>query len=128
MTPLTANRLFLAATATVFALFGMWGLIHPEAMVGSFGINLPTGEAKTLIRASYGGFLLGSAALFTVTAVRREWHRFGTMAVILLTAPIFLARALGVAVDGGSVGLHLFYLLIEAVGLMIAVYFWTRND
>lgn len=127
MTALTANRVFLALTAAVFALFGMWGLIDPEAMVKSFGINLTTGEARTLIRASYGGFLIGSAALFAVAAARRDWQKFGTMAVILLTLPIFLARVVGVAVDGGNIGLHLFYLLIEAGGIMLAGYFWLRN-
>jgi Domain of unknown function (DUF4345) len=121
------NRYFLFATALVFALFGAWGLINPDAMVQGFGIDLTTGEGRTLIRASYGGFLLGAAIVFALCSSRSEWLQSGNLAIITLTAPIFLARAIGVAIDGGHIDQHLMYLVIEAVGVALACFFWWRS-
>ena len=69
-------RFFLWATATVFFAFGLWGLISPVAMVQSFGISLGGADGKTMIRASYGGFLIGEGLLFAWCALSSDRLRF----------------------------------------------------
>lgn len=123
-----ANRLFLLATAAVFAAFGLWGFISPGDMVSRFGIELSTGEGRTLMRASYGGILMGEAALFAFCARAAVLHKIGLQAVLLLTAPIFLTRAIGILADGGQSQMHVTYLIIEAVGMgLAAVLLWKSS-
>jgi hypothetical protein len=123
-----AARYFLWATSIVFAAFGLWGLISPVDMVTRFGIELPGGDSRTMIRASYGGFLLGEAALFAYCAMSLYRVRIGLVAVILLTSPILAARLIGMAIDGGQFEMHAAYLAIEALGIAIAVVLLRRHD
>ena len=69
-------RFFLWATAVVFIAFGLWGLFSPAAMVESFGITLDSADGKTMIRASYGGFLIGEGLLFAWCALSSDRLRF----------------------------------------------------
>ena len=114
-------RLFLWATAAVFVSFGLWGLISPAAMVESFGISLNSADAKTMIRASYGGFLIGEGLLFAWCALSQDRLRFGLKAVALMTTPILLSRLLGMAMDGATSPYHKAYLAIELIGVGLAL-------
>ena len=114
-------RLFLWATATVFIAFGLWGLSSPNAMVTSFGISLGGADGRTMIRASYGGFLIGEGLLFAWCAMSHERVQFGLISVILLTLPILLSRLFGMAVDGSSSPYHRAYVGIELVGVVLAL-------
>jgi Domain of unknown function (DUF4345) len=114
------SRFFLWATAIVFVAFGLWGLADPVAMVREFGIALNGADGRTLIRASYGGFLIGAGALFAWSALSTERMRFGLASVILLTTPILLSRLIGMAVDGATSPYHKAYVAIESVGIGIA--------
>lgn len=123
----TAARIFLWLTAGVFAGFGLWGLLSPEAMVAKFGITIASADGKTLIRAIYGGFLIGEAALFGFCAASISRVRFGLQAVMLVTTPIFCARLIGMTIDGAFGGLHVSYLAIELAGIVIAALLLPRT-
>ncbi len=112
---------FLYSTAAVFIAFGLWGLISPALMVENFGISLASPDGKTMIRASYGGFLIGEGMLFAWCALARERVRFGLIAVALMTTPILLSRALGMALDGATSPYHKAYLAIELLGVGLAL-------
>lgn len=114
------TRFFLWATATIFIAFGLWGLISPEAMVRAFGISLGGADGQTMIRASYGGFLIGEGALFAWCALSTERMRFGLVAVIVLTLPILLSRIMGMIIDGSSSPNHQAYVAIELFGISVA--------
>lgn len=117
------SRLFLGLTALVFGGFGIWGALDPVGMVRNFGIALASGDASTLIRASYGGFLMGEAAVIGFCACSQARVRLGLQIVILLTAPIFVTRALGMLADGARSPIHISYLGIEAAGILVAALF-----
>lgn len=114
------TRYFLWATALVFVGFGGWGLFDPDAMVAKFGIVLNDPNGRTLIRASYGGFLIGAGILFGWCASALERFRFGLVAIIALTLPILISRLLGLAIDGGNSAYHVGYILIELTGVAVA--------
>ncbi len=114
------TRVFLWAAATVFLAFGFWGLISPVEMVKSFGISLVGADGLTMIRASYGGFLIGEGTLFAWCARSAERMRFGLMAVIILTLPILLSRVFGMVIDGATSPYHQAYVGIELLGVSIA--------
>lgn len=115
------TKIFLWATAFVFIAFGLWGLISPAEMVKSFGISLGGPDGQTMIRASYGGFLIGEGALLAWCALSPERLRFGLVAVVLLTLPILLSRLIGMAVDGASSPYHRAYVGIELIGVGMAL-------
>ena len=121
------NRVFLGTTATVFMAFGLWGLISPAEMVRSFGISLGGPDGQTMIRASYGGFLIGEAALFAWCALSASRERFGLVAVILLTLPILISRLIGMAIDGASSPYHQAYVSIELVGVCLALWLLRKD-
>lgn len=120
------DRAFLWATALVFIGFGLWGLLSPAAMTANFGLALDTPDAKTMIRASYGGFLIGEGALFAWCALSAERTRFGLAAVVILTAPILLSRSAGMLVDGAASPYHQAYIAIELLGVGLALYFLRK--
>jgi nitrate reductase gamma subunit len=120
-------RAFLWSVAAVFIGFGLWGLLEPRAMVAEFGVSLGGPDGATMIRASYGGFLIGEGLLFAWCALAPARIRFGLVAVALLTAPILLSRLLGMAVDGSSSPYHLAYGGIELIGVSVALFFLQRT-
>ena len=119
-------RRFLWATASVFIAFGLWGLLSPAAMVENFGVALGGPDGTTMIRASYGGFLIGEGLLFGWCALSLVRVRFGLMAVALLTAPILLSRLLGMAIDGATSPYHKAYVAIELIGVGLALMFLRK--
>ena len=121
------TRFFLWATALVFAGFGLWGLMDPDAMVIKFGIILNDPNGRTFVRASYGGFLIGAGTLFGWCALANQRYRFGLVAVIALTLPILVSRLIGIAVDRGTSAYHLSYVSIELVGVAIAALLLRTN-
>jgi hypothetical protein len=116
-------RYFLWMTAIVFVGFGFWGLLDPVSMVAKFGIDLSDPNGKTLIRASYGGFLIGAGVLFGWCAAAPSRLQFGLVAVIALTLPILASRLIGLVLDGGTSPYHYAYVLIELLGVSAAAIF-----
>jgi low temperature requirement protein LtrA len=97
-------------------------------MVANFGISLGGGDGATMIRASYGGFLIGEGLLFAWCAASPARARFGLVAVVLLTLPILLSRLLGMALDGAGSPYHRAYVAIELVGVCLALFMLHRNE
>jgi nitrate reductase gamma subunit len=124
---MTMARGFLWAVAAVFIAFGLWGLLSPEAMVKEFGVSLGGADGTTMIRASYGGFLIGEGLLFAWCAFAQDRLRFGLVAVALLTTPILLSRLLGIAIDGASSTYHQAYVVIELIGVGLALFFLRKG-
>ena len=115
------ERLLLWATAVVFVAFGLWGLFNPAAMTANFGIRLDSPDAKAMIRASYGGFLIGEGLLFAWCAMSAERIHFGLIAIVLLTGPILLSRLYGILFDGATSPYHKAYIGVELLGIVLAL-------
>lgn len=55
--------MLVSIIAVFFAGMGLYALVAPEALVRPFRITLESGEARTEVRAVYGGFGLAMAGL-----------------------------------------------------------------
>jgi nitrate reductase gamma subunit len=122
------ERIFLWATALVFIGFGVWGLFSPSEMTANFGLTLDAPDAKTMIRASYGGFLIGEGLLFAWCARSAARTQFGLTAVVILTAPILISRIVGIVLDGAASPYHKAYVAIELLGVGLAIMFLRKAN
>lgn len=60
--------LLLAAAAACFAGMGLLALARPARVVGRFGLDAATRDARNEVRAVYGGFGVAAAALLAFAA------------------------------------------------------------
>ncbi|MEO1552964.1 MAG: DUF4345 family protein [Pseudomonadota bacterium] len=56
-------RIFLALTALMFAMFGLWSITDPEGMTARLGVSIGGTSGVFEMRGIYGGVSLGAAAL-----------------------------------------------------------------
>ena len=118
-----AIRIFLFATAIVFLGFGLWGLLQPSDMLSRFGVSLTDPDAKTAIRAMYGGFLIGAAVLFAFCGLSPDRVKYGLQSVLLLSSTILVCRIFGMTIDGSFSAYHLSYAAFELIGIGLSAIF-----
>ena len=81
----------LVAVATFFAGMGVYALVRPAALARPFGIVIASPEARSEIRAVYGGFGLAIAAVLAV-AVADDGLRPG---IVVTVAAALTGMAVG---------------------------------
>lgn len=92
-------RLSLATTAAAFAGFGVAFLAKPTAMTRKVDILAKRPNARTEIRAMYGGMEIGLAAFFASAAASPEWHRPALVAQACAIGGLAVGRFVGMAAD-----------------------------
>lgn len=60
--------LLLATAAAFFAGMGLLAMVRPPGVVGRFGLDVGTRDARNEVRAVYGGFGVAAAALLAFAA------------------------------------------------------------
>ena len=120
----SADQILIIVAALIFTGFGVWFLIKPDALSG-VGIELTGSEARTDIRATYGGFELGVAVFLFWCASREDWHRIGLIAATLFVAGFGVGRAVGILCEGGATGLM--WSLLAAEGAYTSCALWRLS-
>ena len=120
------DRLLILVSAAIFAAFGGWIFFMPEALE-SIGITLTSGEARTDIRATYGGLEFGIAAFLLVVQSRPEWYRAGLLMALCGAAGLAGGRLVGMLVDGGATPLMQTFFAVEAFGVLVLTWALRRN-
>lgn len=116
---MTLSQLVLAAGALAFAIFGVWLLAVPGALK-AVGITPASPEARTELRAMYGGLELGIAAFLLLCITRTEWHGPGLLLQALAIGGLAAARLIAIAIERGRVrGLLWFFASLELIGAAI---------
>jgi len=108
------------------AFFGVWLLVDPGAL-GAIGIELSTPAARTDVRATYGGFDLGVAALLFICASRKQWHRIGLIGAGCVAGGFGLGRLTGILLEGGAGPEMWWFLALEAT-VTVAVLLTLRRQ
>ncbi|MFB4315816.1 DUF4345 domain-containing protein [Actinomadura sp. 21ATH] len=73
----------IAICAAVFFLgMGLYGLLAPAALIRPFGITLDSAEARTEVRAVYGGFGVAVGGLLVWAAAATGASRQGVLAAV----------------------------------------------
>jgi hypothetical protein len=117
----------MLAVALGFSVMGTLALARPTLIATQFGTGAETADARTEIRAVYGGFGIAMAVLLTVAALqpRAEHHRNGVALTIgVALAGMALGRAIGIMRERPR-GLYptVVFLVIElgaALALLVA--------
>ena len=72
----------IALVAVFFVGMGLFGLLAPTALVQPFGISLTGPEARTEVRAVYGGFGIATGALLGFAAAGVQGLRPGAILAV----------------------------------------------
>lgn len=107
----------IVIVAVFFLGMGVYGLAAPGALIRPFGIDLPSGTARTEVRAVYGGFGVAMGALLPAAAADVGGLRPGAVvAVACALAGMAAGRLVGWAFDRTR-GFYpgWFYFWVEAV-------------
>ena len=120
------DRLLIWVSALIFAAFGTWIFVMPEALE-MVGITLTSGEARTDIRATYGGLQWGIAAFLIIVQSRPEWYRAGLLMALCGAAGLSAGRLVGMLVDGGATPLMQVFFAVEALGVVVLTVALRRN-
>lgn len=84
--------ILLGLVALFFLGMGVYGLAAPVSLIRPFGVELPVPEARTEIRAVYGGFGVAMAGVLFLAAADIGAMRRG---IALTVAMAFLGMAFG---------------------------------
>jgi hypothetical protein len=101
-----------------FLAMGVYGLAAPAALARPFRIRVDEPEAKSEIRAVYGGFGVAIAMLLGVAAFDADGIRTGVVITVgVALAGMAFGRLVSRLVDGPTAFYPIwFYFVVEAVG------------
>lgn len=77
----------VVVVAVFFLGMGVYGLVAPAALIRPFGLGADTPDARTEVRAVYGGFGIAVAGLLTAAAADAGGIRTG--AVVAVAVALF---------------------------------------
>jgi hypothetical protein len=117
---MTATRIFLGLSVSVWLPYGLFCLVQPGFLEGAAGVaaSTPTGSAE--LRAMYGGLQAGIGALALVGFLRAEAARPALLALFFLCAGLALGRILGLVVDGAASPYTLVAIGFEVTSAVVA--------
>ena len=97
------GKLAIGITAAAFAGFGATLLVKPEVL-GKIGVKGHGPNARTELRAMYGGMELGFGAFFTIALLKPEWRTPALTAILLAIGGLGVTRlATAIAEDADPV-------------------------
>jgi hypothetical protein len=118
------DHVIVGIAAVFFAGMGLYGLAAPQALVAPFRIDLAAGAARTEVRAVYGGFGIGIAALLGVAAVDPGAHGGVLLAVAVALYGMAGGRLVGRVFDRPDafypVWFYFWVEVVAATALLIA--------
>jgi hypothetical protein len=105
----------LWSSALVFAVIGVFFLALPERAAGSIGVILSDATARTDVRATYGGMMLGTALFFVWAALAPDRHTAGLWLMLLMYGGLALGRVVAIAGGERPGQMMWIFLVIELV-------------
>src|SRR5690242_3925256 len=85
------GKLAIGITAAAFAGFGTALLVKPE-ILGKIGVKGHGANARTELRAMYGGMELGFGAFFAMALLKPEWRTPALTAITLAIGALGVTR------------------------------------
>lgn len=123
-----AARIFLILMALMSLGLGTVYLVAPLAMTTTMGFGQLRPSALTDVRATYGGFQIGTGLLMAF-CLRPDRLKVGMLLALLLSAAIAVSRAIGLTLDGEVIRPHLGALVFEIlVALISFVIYWRTPE
>jgi hypothetical protein len=124
------SKIILELGALIYAIFGVWLLIRPAALV-RVGIVSEQSDARVELRAMYGGLELGIAAFLLMCALHTPWIGGGLVLLTISLAGIAAGRVVGILLERGQVSRLIWtFLAMEVVGGVVsyvALHAWVNR-
>ncbi|WP_067812843.1 DUF4345 domain-containing protein [Actinomadura kijaniata] len=113
------EQVVVAGMAVFFLAMGLYGLAAPAALVRPFGMEAATADARTEVRAVYGGFGVAVAAALVLAVMREEARDGIVLAVGMALGGMAFGRLVARCVERPS-GFYpsWFYFWVEAAGAL----------
>ena len=90
----------MIVVALGFASMGVAALVRPSLIPAQFGTSAETSDARTEVRAVYGGFGVAMAVLLVVAALRADGPRDGvSLTVGIALGGMAAGRLIGMAIE-----------------------------
>jgi len=115
----TASLVLLWFSTIAFALIGAYFLAAPERAAASIGVTLTDATARTDVRATYGGMVLGVGLFFGWAALAPERLDAGLWSMLLVYGGLALGRIVALA-TGERLGAMMWTFLAIEVAVAIA--------
>jgi len=115
------TRLFLAANALLWLLYGLFCLVQPGFLAEAAGVTAITPTGTTELRAMYGGLQAAIGALALVATFRRDLVRTTLIALAFLAGGLFTGRLFGAVTDGGLSSYTVAALVLESTLTLLSV-------
>lgn len=106
-------RALLILSAIMFAGLGTFALWRPVEILSPLGFEVKTIDARTEVRATYGGLQLALALIFAVTGRSRKVWLGGVAVLSAVTSGFLIGRGLGYLLDGPPGRLNVFLAACE---------------
>lgn len=117
-----AAKIYLILMAVMSVVFGVIYLVAPLTMTNPMGFGELKPSALTDVRATYGGFQIGTG-LFMFCCLRPERVKVGMLLALLSVAAIAISRLIGFALDGDVIpvlqGTVIFEIVLTVISLII---------
>jgi hypothetical protein len=94
------NRFIILTAAALFTLISLKFVLDPRQAAASAGITPETAVGFTNLRAGFGGFPLGFAAILVFCLLSTRRHLAALAAIATIVAVILAVRIYGAAQDG----------------------------
>jgi hypothetical protein len=107
------SRLFLALSAALWFLYGLYCFVVPGALADGAGVAATTPTGTTELRAMYGGLQMALGVLAGLGLVRADLTRSALVGLGLVTAGLGSTRLLGALIGGGWSAYTAMALVIE---------------
>jgi uncharacterized protein DUF4345 len=112
----------IIVVAVFFADMGIYGLAAPAALVRPFGIQISGPNARSEVRAVYGGFGLAVAGMLVVALLDDGIRRGAVIAIAVALAGMAAGRLIGRVFDRPAAFYPIwFYFWVE---LVLAAILW----
>jgi hypothetical protein len=96
-----AGKLAIGMTAAAFAGFGTALVVKPD-ILRKVGIKATDANARTEIRAMYGGLEIGFGFFFALAATKPEWRRPALAAIVCAIGALGATRIATAVTEGAD--------------------------
>ncbi len=127
LSPANFARLVLGLVGTIWLGIGAGALADPIGMADGVGFLIEeTKLGRYEFRAEYGGLSLGIALLHYVGLSRAKWLRASLIMTLATMGGLSFGRLFSIAVEGPPGGIGIPLLMVELLGIGLAVWALVR--
>lgn len=119
-------RIYLWLLAAMSLIFGVIYFISPTSMTDPSGFGPLAPAAVTDVRATYGGFQLGSGLFLLWSAAQPQRVRTALLLVVLTFAAVAICRGIGMLIDGSATSFLVNALIFEVVLTGVSLFVLAR--